>query len=101
MLTRMTERDGWNVPVCTQEQANSHCIQPVHFSGIILRIFVIDTIPSGTGGRDRARDVHGPESYCTRLERVPQTPVSSYGGVPPSLSRCSIGAALAASPVAW
>src|SRR6266542_4322396 len=59
MLTRMTDRDGWKVPVCTQEQASSHCMQPVHFSGIILRIFVIDTIPSGTGGRDQARDVVG------------------------------------------
>jgi hypothetical protein len=39
MLTRMTERDGWKVPVCTQEQASSHCMQPVHLSGMIFRLF--------------------------------------------------------------
>ena len=38
---RMTERDGWKVPVCTHEQASSHCMQPVHLSGMIFRLRVM------------------------------------------------------------
>jgi hypothetical protein len=34
----MTERDGWKLPVCTQEQASSHCLQPVQRSGMIFKL---------------------------------------------------------------
>lgn len=29
------------VPVCTHEQASSHCMQPVHLEGMIFRLFVV------------------------------------------------------------
>src|SRR2546423_12237407 len=48
----MTERDGWNVPVCTQEQASSHCMQPVHLSGMIFKLLAMESPGSSVLAKD-------------------------------------------------
>ena len=37
--TRMTDRAGWNVPVCMYEHASSQRMHPVHRSGVMRRTF--------------------------------------------------------------
>src|SRR6266478_6928325 len=100
----MTERDGWNVPVCTQEQASSHCMQPVHLSGMIFKLLAMESPGSPVFPKDPrfrmpvvrqpgrgfwARRVHRLLVAQAKQHRPPAVRTGSYqaGSLPPGFEQ--------------
>src|SRR5262249_19143331 len=92
MYTRMSEREGWKVPVCTKEQASSHCKQPVHLSGIIRSCFMCLVLSQANcPSMQNIRTLSDEALHEGHSERSEESKAETLRGVYPELWRRAQG----------